>query len=94
MNITIQKHRVHPIWKLYDESRKYLGQILGETKEGMPALAITMADILSGKELPEFKKEVLSDGSINIYNAENKRVGAFEKEFKLIANALRWQGQS
>ena len=90
MTVTIQKHRVHPVRKLYDESKKYLGQLLGETKEGMPALAITMADILSGVELPEYRKEVLSDGSINIYNADKKRVGAFEKEFKLLANALRW----
>jgi len=79
MNVLIQKHRVHPIWKFYDEKKAYLGQVLGDTKEGMPALAKKMIAFLEGKSVEGYKKDTLPDGSINIYTIKgNKRVAGFE----------------
>ena len=79
MNVLIQKHRVHPIWKFYDENKLYLGQILGDTKEGMPALAKKMIAILEGKSVEGYKKDVLPDGSINIHDEKtDKRIAGFE----------------
>jgi len=79
MNVLIQKHRVHPIWKFYDENKLYLGQILGDSKENMPILAKKMIAVLEGKSLEGYKKDVLPDGSIDIYEIKSKkRVAGFE----------------
>ena len=96
MKILMQKHRNCPIWKFYDDNngkRSYLGQILGNTKGGMPALAIDISKILLGKENPKYKKEELDDKSLNIYDIKTskiiKRVAGFEKEFEAIGKFIK-----
>jgi len=88
MTITIQKHRVHPIWKFYDEKKAYLGQILGTDKESMPTLAFKIADLLLGQEDAEYTKERLVDGSINIIK-DGKRVAGIEKEFTQVGETIK-----
>jgi len=90
MTVLVQKHRVHPVWKLYDEKKAYLGQILGDTKEGMPVLAKKISELLLGAEDKNYKKESLPDGSLNIYdNKTGKRVGGFEKDFTTLGKAIQ-----
>jgi vacuolar-type H+-ATPase catalytic subunit A/Vma1 len=89
MSIVIQKHHLHPIWKFYDENKLFLGQILGTDKESMLALSKVLLPFLSNEEVSGFRKEILSDGSMNIYElVTNKRVAGFEKDFSLIAQAI------
>jgi hypothetical protein len=90
MTVLIQKHRSHPIWKFYDDQKMFLGQILGSNKETMSALAKGLAPFLTGGTVAGYKKETQDDGSMNIINiANNKRVANFEKEFALIADAIK-----
>lgn len=90
MEILIQKHREHPVWKFYDEKRAYLGQILGDKKETMPALAKEVSEILLGKENPKYKKEQLADKSLNLYDVKTKkRVAGIEKDFEAIAKIIQ-----
>ena len=89
MSVFIQKHRLHPIWKFYDANKMFLGQIQGATKEGMSELSNVLLPFLSGGEVSGYKKETLTDNSINIFEeSTNKRVANFEKDFEDIANAL------
>lgn len=90
MKILIQKHREHPVWKFYDEKRAYLGQILGNKKETMPALAKEISEILLGKKNSKYKNERLADKSLNIYDIKtNKRVAGIEKDFGAIAKIIQ-----
>lgn len=89
MNILIQKHRLHPIWKFYGEDKSFLGQIQGSTKEGMSDMAVALIPLLRGGEVASCRKEVLADGSINVYPVSgDKRIANFEKEFEAIALAI------
>ncbi len=90
MTVLVQKHREAPVWKLYDEKKAYLGQILGTDKESMPVLAKKMSELLLGAEDEKYKKESLDDGSINIIDVDTgKRVGAFEKDFSVLGEAIQ-----
>lgn len=89
MVISIVKHQVHPIWKFYDENKLFLGQILGETKEEMTDKALSLIPLLRGEAVAEYRKEVLDDGSINVYPVDGeKRIANFEKDFEAIALAI------
>jgi len=90
MGVLVQKHREAPVWKLYDANKSYLGQILGTDKESMPELAEKMSNILLGIEDADYTTEILDDGSMNITDkVTGKRVGAFEKEFKTLSDAIK-----
>jgi len=90
MQVFIQKHRNHPIWKFYDEKKSYLGQILGRTKEDMPVLAKKISELLLGAEDKNYKKESLSDGRLNILDVrDNFRVAGIEKDFTTIGKAIQ-----
>ena len=90
MDVLIQKHREAPVWKLYDENKSYLGQILGDDRKSMPSLASKMSNILLGNEDKNYKKETLDDGSINVIDVKTgKRVGGFEKNFKILSKAIK-----
>jgi len=89
MSVFIQKHRLHPIWKFYDANKMFLGQIQGATKEGMAELANVLLPFLSEGEVSGYRKEILADKSINVFDVStNKRVANFEKDFAEIANAI------
>jgi len=90
MSVLIQKHREAPVWKIYDENKSYLGQILGTDKESMPELAKKISELLLGAEDTKYKKEKIADGSLNIYEvATGKRVGGFEKNFSALGEAIQ-----
>jgi hypothetical protein len=91
MKVLIQKHRSFPIWKFYSEDRSYLGQIQGDDKSSIGALAEVISDLLLGKEVKGYNKNILSDGSMNITNSEDKRVAAFDKEFISVGEAIKNQ---
>ena len=87
MAVVIQKHRSHPIYKFYDEARKYLGIILGTSSDTVDALTLDIAKVLKGQTVSGLTKETKDDNSIDIIKAE-KRVGGFEKDFSAIGDAI------
>jgi len=90
MAILVQKHRAHPVWKLYDEKKAYLGQILGDVKENMPTLAQKISELLLGAEDENYTKVSLADGSLNIIDkSTGKRVAGLEKDFTLLGEAIQ-----
>ena len=78
MEILIQKHRRAAVYKFCDGDRRYLGIILGDKKENMPALSLKVAKVLRGIEVSGFKKSFRANGDIDI-DVKGKRVAGFLK---------------
>lgn len=91
MSILIQKHRRVAVYKFCDGDRRYLGIILGDKKENMPALALKIAKVLKGLSVTGFTKSFRDNGDIDI-DLKGKRVGGFLKgSFITVSSAIEKQ---
>ena len=89
MDIFIQKYRKFPLWKFYGDNKMYLGQIIGESKEEMKNLAISLLPILNNEKVEGYNIEHREDKSIKVTEIKfDKMIAIFEKEFASIKKAI------